>query len=202
MTRKILLLAVAVSALTASAAPATTATKTSSTRKVSSEPAHHSSLGLKQVGVALGYVSPENVDGAFSFGGFADWGQIAPNWGLESRIDYWSHSESSFGADASIHDIVVGARTKYYFPVANPKLQPFAGGGLGLHFLEAKVETPAQPGIPAMSLSSSDTKLGIDLGGGVAMPINMKANFLGEAWYTVVSDVSQLQLRAGVSFKL
>ena len=101
-------------------------------------------LGLKNVGVAVGYVSPENLDGTFSFGVFADHGTIAPKFSLESRVDYWGWSENAFGAKASIRDIVVGARTKYHFEVSNPKIRPFAGVGLGLHFLHSEVTIPSR----------------------------------------------------------
>jgi opacity protein-like surface antigen len=161
-----------------------------------------SSLGLKSIGAALGYVSPENVDGTFSVGAFADWGMMAPRIGLESRLDYWGHSESQFGVDASIHDITLGARGKYYFEVANPKVRPFAGAGLAFHFIGAKVAVPAQGGFPAMTNDESKTKPGIDLGGGFATSINPRTDFLGEAWYGLVSDVNQFSLRAGLTYKL
>lgn len=161
-----------------------------------------SNLGLKNLGVAVGLVSPENVDATFSIGAFADWGTIAPRIGLESRLDYWTHSENSFGIDASIHDVTLGARGKYFFEVANPKIRPFAGAGLGLHFIGAEVAIPPQGGFPAMKASDSQTKLGLDLGGGFATAISPRADFLGEVWYGVVPDVSQFSLRAGLSYKL
>jgi opacity protein-like surface antigen len=159
-------------------------------------------LGFKRIGGAIGYVSPEDVDGVFSLGVFADHGTIAPRIGLESRIDYWSHSEDAFGVEASIRDITVGARGKYYFEVTGSSLRPFAGAGLGLHFLSAKVAMPPVPGFPATTVEDSSTKLGLDLGGGVATAINPQLDFLGELWYGIVSDVSQLSLRVGVSYKL
>lgn len=161
-----------------------------------------SNLGLKRIGPAFGFVSPENVDATVTFGAFADLGTIAPRIGLESHLDYWTHSENSFGVDAHIHDVTLGARGKYFFETSNPKIRPFAGAGLALHFIGAEVAIPAVGGAPATSVSDSQTKLGLDLGGGIATPINPRADFLGEAWYGVVSDISQLSLRAGVSFKV
>jgi hypothetical protein len=161
-----------------------------------------SSLGLKSLGVAVGFVSPENLDGTFSFGVFADHGTIAPRIGLESRIDYWGWSESAFGAKTSVTDIAVGARGKYYFSVVHSPIRPFAGAGLGMHFLNAKVSVPAQGGFPAMSIEDSSTKLGLDLGGGLAMPVAPRTELLGEIWYGVVSDISQFSLRVGMSRKL
>ncbi len=184
MKRRILTVTVALCALTASSAMA------------------QSNLGLKNLGVAVGFVSPENLDGTFSFGVFADHGTIAPRIGLESRVDYWEWSESAFGAKTSVSDIAVGARGKYYFSVINPKVRPFAGAGLGMHFLHAKVSVPAQPGFPAMSIEDSSTKLGLDLGGGLAMPVAPRTELLGEIWYGVISDISQFSFRVGMSRKL
>ena len=173
------------------------------TRTHSEPPAQHSTdLGLKAVGLALGFVSPENVDGTFSMGVFADCGKITPRIAIEPHLDTWGHSEESFGAKASIRDVALGARGKYMFEVANPKIQPFAGAGLGLHFLHAEVTVPAQGGFPEMKAEDSTTKLGLDLGGGVSMPINPRSNFLGEVWYGIVSDVSQFSLRAGITYRL
>jgi Outer membrane protein beta-barrel domain len=161
-----------------------------------------SDLGIKNLGVAAGYVSPENLDGVFSFGVFADHGTIAPRWGLESRIDYWGWSQEAFGAKTSVSDVAIGARTKYYFEVANPKFRPYAGAGLGMHFISSKVDIPASGGFPALSASDSQTKLGVDLGGGVSMPISPRSDLLGELWYGIISDVSQFSMRVGMSYKL
>ena len=159
-------------------------------------------LGMKNLGVAVGFVSPENLDGTFSFGVFADHGTIAPRFGLESRIDYWGWSENAFGVETSIRDVALGARSKYHFEVASPSIRPFAGAGLAVHFLSVESTFPAGGGFPAMSVSGSETRLGLDVGGGIAKAINPRTDFLGEAWYSIVSDFSQFALRAGVSFKL
>jgi opacity protein-like surface antigen len=160
-----------------------------------------SSLGLKGIGGSLALVDVENVDGTFGLGISADMGHITPQVGLEPVIEYWSKTEEAFGSKASIHDVSVGARAKYYFEVANPKVEPFAGAGLGLHFIGAKT-TLAIPGFPSETVSASDTKLGLDLGGGLQTPLTPKDNLRIEGWYGVVSDVGQLAFRVGVSHKL
>jgi hypothetical protein len=154
-------------------------------------------LGIKKLGVSLGYVSPENLDGTFSFGGLIDHGTIAPRFGLESRLEYWGWSEKFSGTETSVHDIVLGARTKYHFETANPKFQPFVGGGLGIHFLTAEVTSTS----PSFSATASENKLGIDIGGGFAMPMNPRADFLGEAWNSFVDGTNQFSLRAGMQWK-
>jgi len=161
-----------------------------------------SDLGMKSVGVAAGFVSPEDLDGTVSIGVFADHGTIVPNLGLESRIDFWSTSQEAFGTELAVSDITIGARTKYYFEVNHPTLRPFAGAGLAIHMLHAKVTIPAGPGFPEQTAEDSETKLGLDLGGGVNMPMNPRWDFNGELWYGIVSDVGQFSLRAGFAYKL
>src|SRR6266850_5154934 len=150
-----------------------------------------SDLGLKRVGAAVGFVSPENLDGTFSFGVFANMGTVTPKIEVEPRLDFWSWSEEAFGAKSTVRDVTLGGRGKYFFPVENSKLRPFAGAGLGIHFLHAEVDIPAQGGSPAMNAEDSTTKLGLDLGGGLAMPVNDMVDFHGEVWYGIVSDVNQ-----------
>jgi opacity protein-like surface antigen len=160
-----------------------------------------SNISFRAIGATAAFVSPQDLDGTIGLGVFADLGQLAPNIGLEPNIEFWSKSDNQFGFESSIRDISVGMRGKYYFEVANPKLRPFAGAGLGLHFLHA--ETTANiPGFGTVNASGDDTKLGLDLGGGISTPINSKNDFHAEAWYGIVSDVNQFALRVGVSHKL
>ena len=161
-----------------------------------------SDLGLKRVGAAVGYVSPENLDGTFSIGAFADMGNITPTISLEPRLDFWSWSDESFGAKTSVSDVKIGARGKDWFEVANQRIRPFAGAGLGIHFLHAQVDIPAQGGFPAMTSEDSTNKLGLDLGGGIQAPMNERMDFHAEVWYGVVSDVNQFSLRVGLSQKI
>lgn len=161
-----------------------------------------SDLGFKRVGAAIGFVDPENLGTTFSLGAFCDHGTIAPNISLESRLDYWGQSDSYFGTETSLRDIALGGRVKYNFVVSNPKVRPYVGAGLGLHFLKAKVTIPPQFGFPASTAEASDTKLGLDLGGGVSTPVGTRTDLLGETWFGVVDGANQFSLRAGLSYKL
>lgn len=209
MKYRTLMLSLVIAALAAGPALAATAAKTapattkSAPAKQSAPPASSggSDFGFKAIGGALGYVSPEDIDGAFSIGAFADLGMITPDIGLEARLDWWSHSEEEFGTEVSFQDIILGARGKYYFPVEGANWMPFAGAGLAMHFLSAEITT-AIPGFPTISEDLSETKLGFDLGGGIKVPMSPRADFLGETWYSIVSDVSQFSLRLGMSYKL
>jgi opacity protein-like surface antigen len=162
-----------------------------------------SDLGLKGIGGTVGIVDPDNVDATVGFGLLTNWGQITPDIRLESRLDYWSKSQGLFGGgDASLRDITLGARGKYFFHVVHSSVRPFAGSGLGLHFVRAKVSVPDQDLgggtiLPGFTVSDTTTKLGLDLGGGIETRLNQRNDFLAEAWYGLASDVDQFTLRVG-----
>jgi len=161
-----------------------------------------SDLGLKRFGGAFGFVDPEGVGSTFSLGIFADHGTLAPHIGLESHLDYWSQSENFFGEETSIRDLSLGVKSKYHFVVSNPKVMPFAGVGLGLHFLKASSTVPAFGPFPATTYEASDTKVGFDLGGGVGTPLSPKTDLLGEMWFGVVDSANTFSLRLALSYKL
>jgi len=166
----------------------------------------NSNIGLNRLGLEAGLVDPEAAGSTLGFGAFADLGNLSRDIRLSSHLGYWSKSESDFGAEASIRDVSVGARAKYMFHVSSPKLQPYAGAGLGLHFFHMKVEVPDQDMgggfvIPGFTAEDSATKLGLDLGGGVLKPLGPKTDLFVDLWYTL-ADIDQLSMKAGVSFLL
>lgn len=158
-----------------------------------------SDVGMKDAGFSLGIVSPDNLDATFGFGVFADVGGFTPRVRVEPRVDYWSQSENMFGGGISVRDITVGTRVKYYFPLDNPKLRPFAGGGFGIHLFKAEVEVVDPFSGGTMSVEDSSTKFGIDFGGGLATPVGPRTSFLAEVWYGAVSDFSHFSLKVGLS---
>src|SRR3954466_1232134 len=110
-------------------------------------------LGWRSAGVDAGFVDPENVPGTLGFGAFADLGNLSPDVRLEPHLGYWSKSEDFGGDKVSISDIALSARALYMFHGTSPRFHPYAGGGLGLHFVHAKADFAAQ-----------------DMGGGVIIP--------------------------------
>ena len=165
-----------------------------------------SDVGFKGAGVKVGFVNPDNADMVLGLGGFVDLGRVTNEIQLEPFMDYWSWSESQFGVDYSIRDMSFGMRSKYNFPVSSTKIQPFAGAGLGLHMLRAKVSIDAQDLgggliIPAQEVSETETRLGLDLGGGMATRLSPNTDFLAEMWYSLVTDVNHFSVRVGVEFK-
>jgi opacity protein-like surface antigen len=163
-------------------------------------------LGWRSVGANVGFVDPEHVDGTVGFGAFADLGTLAPSFHLAPQVAYWSKSEGAFGTEASVSDLSLGARGLYMFHAGSPKFQPYAGGGLGLHFVTAKLTIPDQiiGGflVPGMSTSDTSTKLGLDMGGGFVTPLSAKTDLQGDLWYTFAEDVGHLALKVGFAMKL
>ena len=168
---------------------------------VASAASAQSDLGFKRLGASVGFVDPEGFGTTFGIGIFADHGTVTPNISLESRLDYWGKSESYFGTESSFRDITLGVRGKYNFETSNPKLRPFVGAGLGVHFFKSEVTIPPPFG-PGMVVGVSSTELGFDLGGGVSTPLSPKADLLGETWFGVNDGPNTFSLRAGLSFKL
>jgi opacity protein-like surface antigen len=164
-----------------------------------------SNVGFMRLGADLGMVDPESSGSTIGFDAVADLGTISPRVRLTSQLGYWSKSEGAFGTEASIRDISLGARAAYQFPVQS-RTQPYVGGGLGFHFFNSEVtvddiDLGGGMIIPGFSASDSETKLGIDLGGGVSTPLSERTNLFGELWYTI-SDIEQLSLKVGLSFQL
>jgi hypothetical protein len=160
-----------------------------------------SNLHLESGGFEVGLVSPENADGTIGVGGFLNLGTLAPRIRLSSHLDFWSDSQSAFGTKATVSDVALSFRGTYQFPVTSPKLQPFAGAGLGLHFVHAKVDVFDPFSGMTMTAEDSSTKLGLDLGGGVSSPLSPNTDLQGEVWYGIVEDVSQLSLKVGLAFR-
>ena len=157
-----------------------------------------SNLGLERIGVEAGLVNADNIDATLGFGGFAELGTIAPRVALSTHLGYWSHSENiPGGGDAKVRDIAVSLRGKYLFPVARSTVQPFMGAGVGMHFLSAEFDVPGFP-----TMEDSQTKIGLDLGGGIVKRMNASTDFHVEMWYGLVEDFSQLSVKAGLAFKL
>ena len=163
-------------------------------------------IGFKGVGVRVGYLIPEDLDATVAFGVFTDLGTFHPNVAFETYLDYWSKSIDAGLAESSFRDIVLGAKGEYMFNLANPTVRPFLGAGLSLHFLHGEATiadmTFGTVTIPGTTIDTSDTKLGLDLGGGVRAGVSDTVDFIGEAKFSLVSDISQFGISAGILFHI
>ncbi len=164
-----------------------------------------SNVALRGIGLKAGVVNPEDLSSTLGFGFVFDLGTLHPNVAMESYAGYWQQTETGFGVDVGVKDFAFGGKAKYMFNASNPTLQPYAGAGLGLHILSASVDMPAVTSggtvlFPATSLSDTDVKLGLDLGGGVRIDRGSQFAFIGEMWFTAVSDVSHFSAMIGAVY--
>ena len=160
-----------------------------------------SDISFKGIGPRLSYVSPEDVDGTIGLGATADMGTLAPGWGLQAVLDYWSKSEGSGDFEVKFRDIAIGVRTQRFFETESTSFKPYAAGGLSLHML--KVEIPESTiGTVTFGGSETESKIGIDLAGGAEFGEGEGMKFFGEVMYRIVSDVSQFVVTGGVMFPL
>ena len=161
-------------------------------------------LALRGIGLKVGIVNPEDVDLTLGAGLIFDLGTVHPNIALESYAGFWSQTEEVYGSEFRVRDFAFGAKGKYMFKISNPSVQPFAGAGLGLHFVSANAETPPFSfggiTIPGYSVGDTDTELGLDLGGGLRIDTGSRFSFVGEGWFTLVSDVNHFSLMAGAVY--
>lgn len=164
-------------------------------------------LGLRSVGFGIGVVDPEDIDLTMGVGFYGNLGTVHPKVNLEAFVGYWQQTEDiSTGGEAVFRDFAIVMRSKYMFNVSSSTIKPFAGGGLGFHILNAGVDVPAMNiggfDVPGYSEDDTEIKLGLDLGGGMLFDINPGMSIVTDAWYSIVSDFSQLSLRAGLMFNL
>ena len=162
-------------------------------------------FGLKGIGVRVGVVEPENLDTTVGFGFFMDLGTFHPNVAFETYVDYWSNSFDVGFGESSFRDIVIGAKTEYMFTVSRPIIHPFIGAGLSVHMMKSEASisdiTIFGQTIPGTSMDASDTKLGLDLGGGLRAGVADNIDIIGEAWYSFVPDVNQFLATGGIAYK-
>jgi hypothetical protein len=53
---------------------------------------------------------------------------------------------------------------------------------------------------PGTSVSDTETKIGLDLGGGLRIDRGSQFAFIGEGWFSIVSDISQFSLMVGLEY--
>lgn len=157
-------------------------------------------FGLKSVGARISYVNPEGINSTIGFGGVVVLGSITPVILIEGNLDFWSKSYTSGDVKSSFRDIAVGATAKYVFPLGNQAIKPFASGGVAFHILKSEVDIPETTfyGQTFGGKSSvTDSKIGIDIGGGAAYAASDKVDVTGQLHYRIVSDFSQFVLSIG-----
>jgi opacity protein-like surface antigen len=145
-------------------------------------------FGFRGIGAQAGLVDPEGASSTITFGVHADLGQFIPNLRIMPLVEYWSVGVG--GYDRS--DLLLGTNVDWEFPLVGPKVLPYAGAGLGLHFLKADQPAP----IPDVS----DTRFGLHVQGGLRDEVMPNLNLFGELRFTFVNDADNFKLLGGFTY--
>jgi len=147
-------------------------------------------LGFQGLGARIGFVDPEGASSTVALGIHIDAGEFVQHVHVVPLAEYWKVGVA--GVDVS--DFNIGSDINVDFPVEGGRVIPYAGGGLGIHFV--KVDDPfAPPGF-----DNSDTKLGFNIQGGVRNQAMPNLGVFGEVKYSFVSDVNQLKIMGGFTY--
>ena len=149
-------------------------------------------LGVKGIGARIGYVDPEDVSGAAVLGLHMDAGTIVKGIHMMPYMEYWSAGVNVAGVNADMSDLAFAVDVDMDFPLQGSRMTPYLGAGLGLHFLSEDSN---------VGTSSDDTKLGLNIQGGIRNQVMPNISLFGEARYAFVSDASQLKFVGGFTYQ-
>jgi len=144
-------------------------------------------LGFQGLGARIGFVDPEGASSTVALGIHIDAGEFVQHVHVMPLAEYWKVGAS--GVDLS--DLTLATDINVDFPVEGGRVIPYAGGGLGLHFVKA--DNPIGP-------DASDTKLGLNIQGGIKNQAMPNLAIFGEVKYSFVSDVNQLRIMGGFTY--
>ena len=146
-------------------------------------------LGFQGLGARIGFVDPEGASSTVALGIHVDAGEFVQHVHVMPLAEYWKVGVA--GVDFS--DFSIGTDVNVDFPVEGGRVIPYAGGGLGLHFVKA-----SDPDFP--NASFSDTKLGFNIQGGIRNQAMPNLGVFGEVKYSFVSDVNSLKIMGGFTY--
>ena len=145
-------------------------------------------LGFKGLGARIGFVDPEGASSTLDLGLHIDAGELAQNVHVSPIAEYWKVGVN--GID--IKDLSLGGDLLIDFPLQDSRITPYAGGGLGLHFLSSD--------LPAGGTNSRN-KLGLNVQGGIRTDAMPNLALFGELRYNFVSDANQLKILGGFTYR-
>ena len=175
-------------------------------------------LRLEGIGVATGPVSPSTILSAPSYGIQADYGEIAPHLRVGFSGSFWSSrfddktvdrfitqlEQSLSNPDDSIKfdhvkvsTISIEADLRYTPTNAHAAVQPYIGGGLGLHIVNAESKLIQNTFVES---ALDNIGAGISAIAGVAILPAHRVSVGIEARYTVLGTIRFGTVRAGAMF--
>lgn len=157
-------------------------------QRTATQPATDQSFGFRGIGARAGLVDPEGASSTITFGVHTDLGQFVPNLRVTPFLEYWSVGVG--GTDRS--DLLVATNVDWQFPLIGPKVTPYAGGGVGLHFIKKSYAPPID--------DYSNTRLGLHVQGGVRDEVWPNLSLFGELRFTFVEEADNFKLLGGFTY--
>ena len=151
-------------------------------------------LGFKGIGGSIGFVDPENVSSAVDLGFHIDAGPLVRNVHLIPSLNYWNVGADVGAYHADVKDFAISTDVNVDFPLQGGRFTPYLGGGLGLNFLSFDSNAPN-------GVSSNETKLGLNVLGGMRNDVMPNLAIFGELRYSFVTDANQLKILGGFTYK-
>ena len=122
-----------------------------------------------------------------------------PNVEFMPTIEYWRNSSNvkEFGIKSARRDATLAADARYNFPT-HGTIHPYAGGGLGLHFVQSEVDAPT---LGLNHAQDSVVKAGLDFMVGAQFGNERFGNFI-EVKYHELAGYRQFKLNIGMNWHL
>ena len=188
-------------------------------RAQSLEDYDYENLEFRGVGAEVGSIRPSSVESTLALAVRADLGYVGPNVRIVPRASFWSSRlrdeqvselrETLLGlcrpegtdclaelGEIRVSDLALGVDAHYTFQAGLPAM-PYAGAGAALHLLNGRGEVVNGTFVEDLLDAVAP---GVDLVGGVELPLGGSLRLFAEARGTLSSDVRYLGIGAGGSW--
>lgn len=133
-----------------------------------------SDIGLKGIGPCLGFIDPEGaLDGTVEFGVDFELGTLTKQLYWDASAMFWRAGQEyryiNRNYDWKLRDFALRSGVDYHF--VEGELEPYAGGGVGIHF-----RSWDYAGYDGPAFDNSETDFGIYIQGGLEYEFNSKTS--------------------------
>lgn len=162
-------------------------------------------FGLYGIGGDLGFVSPSDGDGTFTFGAHANLGapiESMPELLFYPFFTYWTTGEDFAGGSFDFSEWGIGMDARYFFPTdSDIGLFGFAGLGVFGWSTEANYDEGAFGGFGGFvdDFSVDDTGIGFRVGGGARTQLSETLQGTGQVLYKI-GDADYFGILAGITW--
>ena len=164
-------------------------------------------LKFESLGVGAGFVSvSEDIGTTWNAGGRVVSKTPVQNLNVSKALRLWVKSESEeteflgapFKTEIRFFDIALETDAQYHLGSEETQMSPFVQAGLGINYVLTEVTVTVLGS--SSSVTSSDSKIGINIGGGVELKISDSLKGYLDGKYIIVSNLNQFNVQVGILF--